>query len=129
MNETRTIISSREETRPSRVYSIDASRRILGKKGDDMKLYEAIIKIGYDDSWGIWAEVPFSPEGEARIGQRIFENGGLLDEKVFFATGTECGDFLAEHCPPDEERESDYIYECVEVLIDQIEQERLEYLE
>ena len=60
-------------------------------------LAELIQKIGYDDSWGIWADAPFTPESEARYGQRQFENGGLLDAKEFFASGTRCGDFLTEY--------------------------------
>lgn len=30
-----------------------------------MKLIEAIQKIQYDASWGIWAELPFDPESPA----------------------------------------------------------------
>ena len=63
-----------------------------------MKLREAILKISYDDSWGIWAEAPFTPDSEARFGQAIFENGGLLDDKAFFADGAQCGEFVADYC-------------------------------
>ena len=60
-----------------------------------MKLADAIIMIQYTPSWGIWAELPFSPDSEARLGQVRFENGGLLDDMEFFADGVACGDFLA----------------------------------
>lgn len=62
-----------------------------------MTLREAILKIGYDNSWGIWAEIPFAPNSEARFGQGIFENGGLLDDKAFFADGERCGDFVSDY--------------------------------
>ena len=62
-----------------------------------MTLREAIVKIAYDNNWGIWAEVPFTPDSEARIGQRVFENGGPVDEKVFFADGEVCGNFISNY--------------------------------
>ena len=63
-----------------------------------MILQEAITKIGYDDNWGIWACAPFTANSEARFGQVQFENGGLLDDKAFFADGMACGDFVGEYC-------------------------------
>ena len=62
-----------------------------------MNLQTAIVKIGYDSSWGIWAEIPFKPDSEARFGQGIFENGGLLDDKQFFADGEACGEFVGSY--------------------------------
>ena len=92
-------------------------------------LSELIRRAGYEDSWGIWAEAPFTPDSPARYGQRQFENGGLLDSKVFFASGTRCGDFLAEYCPRDDEGNLDYMGEGADALIEEIEQERKELIE
>ena len=70
-----------------------------------MKLIEAIqdvIRHGhYETSWGVWAEEPFSPESEARIGQTDFENGGVLDDKVFFATFAHIIDEAWQYCEGD----------------------------
>ena len=53
-----------------------------------MTLKEVICK-GLEDQeqWAIYAEAPFTPESEARIGQRQFENGGLLDDKEYVING------------------------------------------
>jgi len=83
-------------------------------------LAQLVKNIQYDDDWEIWADVPFTPESEARYGQRQFENGGVLDEKTFFATGTRCGDFIAEWCEGDEDVED----EAVNQFIDEVEEER-----
>ena len=63
-----------------------------------MKLVEAIQRIQYEESWGIWAEVPFASESEARFGQVQFEHLGLLDDKVFFADGVTCGNYITVYC-------------------------------
>ena len=83
-------------------------------------LNELIQKIQYDSSWGIWAEAPFTRDSVARYGQSQFENGGLLDDKVFFADGVRCGDFIAEYTNGDE----DFKEEAAEMLIDEVERER-----
>ena len=39
--------------------------------------------IPYDSQMGVWAEKidgEFKPQSPARLGQRIFENGGILDD-------------------------------------------------
>lgn len=67
-----------------------------------MNLAEAIVKIQYDSSWGVWAEVPFAPDSEARYGQCQFENGGVLDNKELFTDGVSIGDWFKswfEDCP------------------------------
>lgn len=89
-------------------------------------LSELIQKIGYDDSWGIWAEAPFVPTSAARYGQCQFENGGVRDNLVFFATGTRCGDYIADYCPRDEDGNLDYLSEGIAALVDAVEAERLE---
>ena len=59
-----------------------------------MNLKEACLKISYDSSWAIYADAPFTDESEARFGQTQFENGGLLDDKVFFANGEVVNDAI-----------------------------------
>jgi hypothetical protein len=64
-----------------------------------MNLEQALTAIQYDTSWGIWAELidgELTGESEARYGQRIFDNGGLMDDKVFVCHGQVAGDHLAE---------------------------------
>lgn len=90
------------------------------------KLSTLIQEIQYDDSWGIWADAPFTPESDARYGQSQFKNGGLLDKKTYFATGTRCQDFLAEYCGDNRE---DFADEAARELIDEIEDERKENAE
>ena len=62
-------------------------------------LSEAIQKIGYDSNWAVYAEKidgEFRADSPARIGQRQFENGGVLDDAEFFANGERIGDMMAE---------------------------------
>lgn len=73
-----------------------------------MKLIEALLNIQYDSSWGIWAELidgKLQEDSEARYGQKIFENGGLLDDKVYVCDGQQIGDWLTEWlgCTPNSE--------------------------
>ena len=73
-----------------------------------MKLVDALLNIQYDSSWGIWAELKdgeLAENSEARYGQMTFENGGLLDEKVYVCNGEQIGDWLtAWHgCSPNSE--------------------------
>ena len=45
--------------------------------------------LSYDNSWAIYAEKidgEWKPESPARFGQRVFENGGLLDGCSLFNT-------------------------------------------
>ena len=92
-------------------------------------LSEFIQHIGYDSSWGIWATPPFTPDSEARYGQCQFENGGVLDEKVFAVEGERCGDFMAEYCPENEDGNLINTEEGARALIEEIEQERLEEID
>ena len=58
-------------------------------------LKDLVGSIQYDSSWGIWAELidgKFTPQSEARYGQKIFENGGLLDDFAYFYDGVQIGD-------------------------------------
>ena len=64
-----------------------------------MTLIEAIENISYSRQWGIWASLEegrFTEDSEARYGQKCFENGGMLDEFVFFGNGESINDFLSE---------------------------------
>ena len=88
-------------------------------------LKELIIGIGYDNGWGIWAEVPFTPDSPARLGQMQFKNGGLLDEKEFFANGEQCGDAISDWGDtPLQDMEDWMIAEGADVFIAQQESER-----
>ena len=43
--------------------------------------------LAYDSSWAVYAEKingVFQDDSPARFGQKIFENGGLLDDLEFF---------------------------------------------
>ena len=63
---------------------------------------EKIVRGGnYVSDWGIWADAPFSPESEARQGQDQFENGGVLDEKSFFASNEQIIDAAHDWCDGD----------------------------
>ena len=92
-----------------------------------MKLVDAIQKIQYDSGWGIWAEAPFTPDSEARFGQGVFENGGLLDDKIFFADGVACGEFVACYC--DGESVEDFGDEAAREMIVEYEATREQFEE
>lgn len=65
-----------------------------------MNLFQAIERISYSQQWGIWAsldeEGKFSPDSEARYGQKCFENGGMIDNLHFFGNGENIQEFLSE---------------------------------
>lgn len=64
-----------------------------------MRLIDALLEIQYDSNWGIWAELidgKLEPYSEARFGQKVFENGGLLDDWVFVCNGETAGDHIDE---------------------------------
>ena len=48
-----------------------------------MTLKEQLMNLepNVEGNWSVYADAPFTPESEARIGQDQFENGGLLDGK------------------------------------------------
>lgn len=56
--------------------------------------------LEYSDSWAVYAELDseghFYADSPARFGQQVFENGGLLDDCVYFASNTQIVDFLNE---------------------------------
>jgi len=65
-----------------------------------MILKDALINIQYDSGWAIYAEIvdgKFSEHSEARYGQTVFENGGLLDDKVYVCHGEQIGDWLTSY--------------------------------
>lgn len=58
----------------------------------------------YSSTWAIYAERiggEFKPESPARIGQRQFENGGLLDACEFFATNEDATDRMNRYMGDD----------------------------
>lgn len=58
-----------------------------------LTLREALERIQYDTSWGIWAE-SLHPESAARFGQRVFDGGGLNDGWIYICDGTQYRDFV-----------------------------------
>lgn len=74
-----------------------------------MTLVEAILNVGNSDNLGVYATYPFSSKSIARIGQRQFENGGLLDDMVFFASGSSCQDFIERYMELDEDTGDDFV--------------------
>ena len=64
-----------------------------------MNLLELIKNgLAYDSSWGVYAEKVggmFSAQSPARIGQRILENEGLLDDCEFFDSNESILDSIA----------------------------------
>ena len=72
--------------------------------------------LSYDSSWGIYAERvegEFKPESPARFGQRLFENGGLLDNCEIFATNESAVDFMNAYSDGDD----DFLQEAAIELI------------
>jgi len=60
---------------------------------------EKIIKGGiYDAAWGVWATTPFTPQSSARSGLLYYENGGLLDDKKYFANNEEIINAAYDYC-------------------------------
>lgn len=91
-----------------------------------MTLADGIEKIvrgaNYVGDWGIWADEPFTAESEARQGQTQFDNGGLLDDKSFFASNEQIIDAAHSWCDGDPNA-SDCpfgIGEIVDAVIDEI---------
>lgn len=84
-------------------------------------LKELASNISYDSSWGIWAELvdgKFTAESEARYGQRLFENGGVLDEFEFLADGETIGDSISEYCDGDDDFKDEAISELIDSVND-----------
>ena len=95
-----------------------------------MNLVEAITRIQNDPNWGIWADTPFTPYSEARYGQRRFEQGGVLDDKSFFASGTEVNDYVGRFCDWDDNllSDDDAVREAALDMIDATQAGRVEAL-
>ncbi|MCY4130071.1 MAG: hypothetical protein OXG15_12630 [Gammaproteobacteria bacterium] len=92
-----------------------------------MKLKKAISTINYDSSIAIYAESPFTPNSESRIGQNQFENGGILDGKEWVINGDSAND--RSEYGLEEYRDHDEFEEMVsenisDFLIPQLEEER-----
>jgi len=91
-----------------------------------MTLADEIEKIvrgaNYVSDFGVWADEPFTAGSEARQGQGQFENGGLLDEKSFFATNEQIIDMAHSWCDGDPNaKDCPFgIGEIVDAVIDEI---------
>lgn len=70
-----------------------------------------IGSLSYDSQWGVWAEKidgKFHLESEARFGQFIFENGGMLDNFESVGNNQFLSDSRDEYCGTDEDCDSFY---------------------
>lgn len=84
--------------------------------------------LDYSDSWGIYAERiegEFTPQSPARFGQRIFENGGMIDDCDFFCSNTSAEDFRSNWIGSHEDYEEDFDFtdlyiEAGEQLINEV---------
>ena len=92
-----------------------------------MRLQQRLENLSTSETqWGIWADAPFTADSESRIGQTQFENGGLLDSKVFVGTLYSLSLQIEEQI---DEADGDMEYQrkvAVEKLLDELEAERLE---
>jgi hypothetical protein len=84
--------------------------------------------LAYDSAWAIYAECidgEFRPESLARIGQRQFDNGGVLDECQYFASNESAANFIASYFEgrdPETITDADR-HEAAEELIDHINEQ------
>lgn len=95
-----------------------------------MKTLQSILKsnLSYDSSWGVWAEVidgEFKPESEARFGQRIFENGGMLDD--FRKVGS--NEWIVDRIQDYTDGDNDFLEEAIADVIDKANIELSQTLE
>jgi hypothetical protein len=84
-----------------------------------MTLADAIVSIEDSSEWGIWAEEidgKFSEDSDARYGQKCFENGGVLDGKIFVCNGYTANRFLGNLCDEDDELIPGWFTEFMEYL-------------
>ena len=61
--------------------------------------------LSYDSSWGVWAEKidgKFELESDARFGQCVFENGGMLDDYELVGNNISIIDSRDNYCGNDE---------------------------
>jgi hypothetical protein len=75
--------------------------------------------LSYDSSWAIYAEKidgKWKPESPARFGQRIFENGGLIDDCELFNTNESIVDAREAYTESDD----DFIQEWAEHYIEEM---------
>lgn len=73
--------------------------------------------ISYDSSWAIYAEKidgKFTDESPARFGQRVFENGGVLDDCELFAVNETACDSREEYTEGDEEFNAEWAGQFIE---------------
>lgn len=87
-----------------------------------LTLEQALKDIQYDSSWGIWAEKidgEFKPESPARYGQRVFENGEMLDDKEYVCDGEFPSDLRVSWCDGEED-DGDWDWQFINHLIEQI---------
>lgn len=72
--------------------------------------------LSYDNSWAIYAEKidgQWKPESPARFGQRVFENGGLVDDCQLFNSNDSIVDARETYTDGDD----DFVQEWAEQYI------------
>lgn len=92
-----------------------------------MKLIERQITesgLNYSNTEAVYLEKPFSGESEVRFGQPQFENGGLLDDKEFFATNARLIDELWAYCGEEDPPADACVSELVEYLLELLGEEK-----
>ncbi|HEY9824882.1 MAG TPA: hypothetical protein V6D19_05500 [Stenomitos sp.] len=89
-----------------------------------MKTLKDILtgSLDYSSQWGIYAtkiDGKFALESPARFGQRIFENGGLLDNSEYFSNNESTTDSRANYCGTGDD-EADFYEEWAEQYLEEI---------
>jgi hypothetical protein len=82
--------------------------------------------LTYSSQWGIYAQKidgMFKEESLARFGQRIFENGGLLDDCCYFGNNESIVDSRDNYCGCDDDDASYFYEEWVSSYIDEVNNE------
>lgn len=67
--------------------------------------------LSYDSSWGVWAEKmdgKFELDSDARLGQFVFENGGMADDYELVGSNESLTDSRDNYCGTDEGCEDFY---------------------
>lgn len=75
--------------------------------------------LSYDSSWAVYAQKidgKFTADSPARFGQRIFDNGGVLDDCEYFAANDRIVDSIQAWSDGDQ----DFTEEAAVMLIDEI---------
>lgn len=75
--------------------------------------------LSYDRSWAVYAEKingEWKAESPARFGQKIFENGGLLDDCELFGDNETLVDAREEYTEGDDDFFEEWAYACIQEM-------------